>query len=65
MSEIKYADFTNGRPKRKYVKDRLVECPLCKHRKISFWDPTVCNHNQDEEGEPTPLVYCIEVPQNQ
>ena len=47
--------------KKKMVKEREVICPVCKVVKKSFWDPSRCNHNQEEEGEPLPLGICTDL----
>lgn len=41
---------------------KLYKCPLCQHERETL-RPRIpkCNHNQEEEGFPTPLVEMVEV----
>lgn len=39
------------------LKWRKFKCPLCGHERVTCRNKKqMCNHNQDEEGEPASLV---------
>lgn len=43
------------------MRARAVECPVCKYKRISYKRVAKCNHNQDEEGTPTPVAKMVDV----
>lgn len=47
--------------KRRLVKQRAVKCPTCKKVRTSIWEPSMCNHDQEEEGIPLPLAKCSDL----
>lgn len=61
MEAPEFLNEGDPKPKRKYVSEYQVECPVCKYRRTSIWEPTYCNHNQEEEATPTPMVKMVRI----